>query len=407
MRILHVTHNFPRAAGDPSGNFLLALAREQVALGHDVTVVAPHAAGIAEREIVEGVRVERFRYGSDSQETLAYTGVMHEQVRRSWAGRWRLIAFLRAMRRMGNIVAREQEVDLVHVHWWFPGGLALWRSRAAAARPVLVTSHGTDLFMLRKLPVLRPLARAVLRSAGAITTVSRALAREVAGLGIPSSRVSVISMPLDLATLGHAAAPFDERDAEHLLFVGRLSVQKGVADLLEAMASVAERRPAIRLTVVGDGTERARLERLATELGIESRVDFRGTLAPALVSGFYARASVLVVPSATGRTGEIEGFGLVAAEAMLAGLPVVATSTGGLTDIVSEGRTGLLVPPEDPTALAGAIERLLHHRALARTMAEAARVEVLRRFTPGVIADAYCALYETLVKRSAAAARDR
>src|SRR5687767_2619031 len=106
MRVLHVTHNFPRWAGDFSGNFLLSLAREQVALGDDVTVVAPHAVGAAEGEWTSGVRVERFRYAADAEETLAYTGVMHEQVRRSWRARWKLLSFLRAMRRTTSTLVK-------------------------------------------------------------------------------------------------------------------------------------------------------------------------------------------------------------------------------------------------------------------------------------------------------------
>ena len=401
MRVLHVTHNFPRSAGDFSGNFLLSLAREQVALGDDVTVLAPHAPGAAERETVSGVRVERFRYADDADETLAYTGVMHEQVRRSWRARWTLLRFISAMRRATAKLVAETGPEIVHVHWWFPGGVVLSPTSRVGKRPVMVTSHGTDLFMLRKLPALRMFARRVFARASIVTTVSRALADELPALHVDASRVHVVPMPLDVDTFGGDAAAFDDRERDHVLFVGRLSAQKGAADLLRAIALLAESRPAVRVTIIGDGTERTNLEDSARTLGIAERVTFRGSLDTREVARAYRAASVLAVPSTEGAGGEREGFGLVAVEAMLSGLPVVATATGGLVDIVSDGATGLLVAPGNPGALAGALARVLSHPAAARAMAERARADVLQRFAPNAIAERYRELYRQVLQQHA------
>ena len=94
MRILLVAHGFPRRHGDPAGAFLLALARGQQSLGHDLLVVAPHDADLSMEEVVDGVRVRRYRYGEDADETLAYRGTMADQVLRSWKGRRQLVGFL-------------------------------------------------------------------------------------------------------------------------------------------------------------------------------------------------------------------------------------------------------------------------------------------------------------------------
>jgi phosphatidyl-myo-inositol dimannoside synthase len=398
MRVLHVTHNFPRWAGDFSGNFLLALAREQTALGDEVTLVAPHAAGAAEQEKVGDVRVERFRYAPDADETLAYTGVMHEQVMRSWRARFTLLRFLRELRgATGRLVASWQP-DVVHVHWWFPGGVVLAPAGVVGRTPVMITSHGTDLFLLRKLPALRIAARPIFARASVVTTVSRALADELPALAVDPSRVHVVPMPLDLETFGVDSPALEPRDADHVLFVGRLSVQKGAADLLRALAELARTRPSLRATIIGDGTERARLEQSARELGVAERVTFRGSLDTRDVARAYRTASVLAVPSTVGAAGEREGFGLVAVEAMLAGLPVVATATGGLVDIVRDGETGLLVQAGNPSAMAGALARLLSDRAAARAIAERARADVTRRFAPSAIAERYRALYRGMTE---------
>src|SRR5688500_20365183 len=124
MRILLVAHGFPRRTGDLAGAFLLALARGQQSLGHDVLVVAPHDAGLPMEDVVDGVRVRRYRYAPDEEETLAYRGTMADQVLRSWRGRRTLLRFILASRGATRRAIRAFRPDVIHVHWWFPGGLA-------------------------------------------------------------------------------------------------------------------------------------------------------------------------------------------------------------------------------------------------------------------------------------------
>jgi glycosyltransferase involved in cell wall biosynthesis len=300
---------------------------------------------------------------------------------------------------MALTVSREAGIEVAHLHWWFPAGMALWPSSVLGRVPTVVTSHGTDLFMLRTLAALRGPARAILRRAAAVTTVSQALASEVRALGLDPARVSVLPMPFDLETFGERAGAGEARDDDHVLFVGRLSEQKGVSDLLHAIALLASDRPALRLRVIGDGAERARLERQAETLGIATRTRFDGARSTADVAAAYRRATVLAVPSTTGAGGEREGFGLVAVEAMLAGLPVVATATGGLVDIVQDGDTGLLVPERQPERLALAIGRLLDDRIEREAIAGRARASASERFAPRGIAARYVALYERVAQK--------
>jgi glycosyltransferase involved in cell wall biosynthesis len=282
---------------------------------------------------------------------------------------------------------------VVHLHWWFPAGIVLAPTRVVGRTPVVITSHGTDLFMLRKLPGLRRLARVVYGRASLVTTVSNALAEELPSVGVNPSKVHVAPMPLDSQAFGGEPPPYEARDRDHILFVGRLSVQKGAADLLAALAELAPMRPALRLTIIGDGPERELLEERARKLRIAERVTFRGRLDTGDVARAYRAASVLAVPSTVGVAGEREGFGLVAVEAMLAGLPVVATSTGGLVDIVRNGDTGILVEPAKHEALAKALARVLSHPVAARAMADRARSDAQHRFAPSAIARQYRELY--------------
>jgi glycosyltransferase involved in cell wall biosynthesis len=380
-----------------AGAFLLALARGQVALGHDVMVVAPHAPGLPEADTLEGIAVRRFRYAPDAHETLAYAGTMHEQVLRSWTARWRMLRFLFAFRRAVREAVRDFSPDVLHAHWWFPAGLTVWPGQGLPRKlPVVLTSHGTDLFLLDRFRAARFAAARVFARAAQVTVISTPLVGRVRALGVPADRITVVPMPLDDATFD-GRAPENDREREQVLFVGRLVERKGAEFAIRAVARVRD----ARLVVAGDGPERPSLERLARQLGVEARVTFTGMLTPTDVAAHYRRASVLVFPAVTDWKGEQEGFGMVLVEAMRSGLPIVATRSGGIPDVIRDLDTGLLVPERDPAALADAITRVLADTALARRLAAAARADVAARFAPELIAQTFAQVYARAASRAA------
>lgn len=376
-----------------AGGFLLSLAHGQQRLGHELLVVAPHAAGLATDETVGGVPVRRFRYGPDATETLAYAGTMHEQVLRSWSARFRLLHFLRGFRRAVRAAVQDFRPDVLHVHWWFPGGLTVWPSRGLPRElPVVITSHGTDLFLLDRIRMARPLARWVFARAAQVTVISSPLVPRVTALGVPPERVTVVPMPLDAATFS-AGDGSSARDGDLILFVGRLIERKGAEFAIRAVAELRQRGKKLRLLVVGDGPERAALERLAGTLGVRAAVAFAGLLPPAEVAPLYRRAAALVFPAVTDWKGEQEGFGMVLVEAMRSGLPIVATKSGGIPDVIADGTTGLLVAERDPAAIADAVAKLLADPAQAKRLAAAAQADVAARFAPERIARVFDDVY--------------
>jgi len=374
-----------------AGAFLLSLARGQAALGHEIQVVAPHGPGLSTDDVVAGIRVRRFRYGTDRAETLAYAGNMHEQVLRYWSARFRMIRFLLAFRRAVREAVRDFQPDVLHAHWWFPGGLTLWPAgRLPASLPVVLTSHGTDLFMLDRFTIAQPLARRVFARAQQVTVISSPLVARVQNLGVPADHVTVVPMPLDEHTFSHAED--GRRETDLILFVGRLIERKGAEFALRALVELKG-----KLVLVGDGPDRPALERLASTLGVSERVTFAGTLSPSEVADWYRRASVLAFPAVTDWKGEQEGFGMVLVEAMRSGLPIVATKSGGIPDVIKDGETGLLVPERDPRALADALGRVLANTELARRLTAAARRDVASRFSAQRVARTFTDVYARAV----------
>jgi glycosyltransferase involved in cell wall biosynthesis len=390
LKILLVTHNFPRHADDMAGAFLLALARGQQALGHEVRVLAPHGPGLAERETVGGVEVVRYRYGTDAQETLAYAGTMHEQALRSWSARWRLLQFIRAGRRALRRECAAFAPDVLHVHWWVPGGFAYWPGNGRGT-PVVLTSHGTDLFLLDRFPAARSLAGPIFRSASQVTVISSPLVDRVRRLGVPADRITVLPMPVSAERF--APPIHNVRDSGRMLFVGRLIERKGAEYAIRAVATLRRQGRTVRLTVIGEGPERTQLVSLVAELGVQDAVDLAGALPHDAIADHYRTASMLLMPAVTDWKGEQEGFGMVLVEAMASDLPVVATRSGGIPDVVTDGETGLLVPERDAAALATAAARLLDEPGLSARLALAARADLERRFSPVGLAAGFNAVY--------------
>jgi glycosyltransferase involved in cell wall biosynthesis len=388
MKVLFLSHSFPRRLGDAPGSFVLRLATAlRESEGIDTRVVAPGAPGLSESDTLEDVAVERFRYAPRKYETLAYGGNMATQVQASWGARAAMLGFLGAEFRSAVRARREYEPDIVHAHWWFPNGLVgTWLSRMSH-KPLITTLHGTDVRLARSVAFSRPAFRHVLNHSAAVTAVSRWLANEAQA--VVSSPAPIVA-PMPVAT--ELFSPGDERHANRLLFVGRLNKQKGIELLLHALSRIPNTD--LHLDVVGAGDDRESLLAVAQVLGIAERVTWHGALPQPQLVDFYRRATALVVPSVD------EGLGLVAVEAQLCETPVVAFHSGGLPDIIQHDRTGVLVNDVDAGALAAALVSLLDRDDRGASLGAAARLHALATFAPESVARRYADIYKAAIASS-------
>ena len=389
LSVLFLTHAFPRWSGDAAGSFILRFAQALGQRGIYVTVLTPHAAGLARRERVDGIDVVRFRYAPASFETLAYTGTMAEQVRSSWQARVALVSLLGAGFGRALREQRRLRPAVLHAHWWFPSGVLAAAMKRLSPVPLVTTMHGSDVRLGRSTKAARSAFRWVLGSSDLTTSVSRWLSEQTHTIS-PMERPPIVA-PMPAATELFTPGPGRERD--RLLYVGRLNAQKGVELLLRALALM--QRPAT-LDIVGDGADAQSLRNLAGSLGIGERITWHGTLPQENLIPFYRRAAALVVPSRD------EGLGLVAVEAQLCETTVVAFDSGGLRDIVEDGSTGVLVPQLDEEALASAIDGLLADPIRALELGKGGRRAALRVFAPDAVADKYSSIYREAITLHAA-----
>jgi glycosyltransferase involved in cell wall biosynthesis len=336
VRVVVLTTSYPRGPEDAAGRFVAEAVDQLRATGVEVEVVSPAS----------------FRHFG-----LAYgAGIAGNLRRRPWlalAVPAMLISFWLAGRRAAR------GADLVHAHWLPAGAVAL-----ALRRPFVVQPWGTDLELARRAPWL---ARPILRRARLAICASHALAGAVRELGAREVRVVPGGVAVPEQVGGESEPP-------EILFAGRLSSEKGVLELVEAADGIP-------LVVAGDGPLRYRVP---GALGFVPHAELRR---------LYERAAVVACPSYR------EGYGMVCAEAMAHGRPVVASAVGGLLDLVVDGETGLLVPPGNVVALRAALRRLLDDPELRRRMGEAGRARARERFSWAATTQATIAAYEEALAR--------
>jgi glycosyltransferase involved in cell wall biosynthesis len=384
VNVLFLTHAFPRTAEDLAGSFILRLAVALRDEGVSVTVIAPHAPGFATRDTLLGVPVHRFRYAPDRYETLAYTGTMAEQVRQSWAGKLAPASLVAAATRSAQRRSREVLPSVLHAHWWFPSGIAAATVSALRGIPVVTTLHGSDVRLAAANALARPIFARVAGRSSIMTAVSTWLASQALTLAPAMPAPRVAPMPADVKLF----SPNGARSPDRLLFVGRLTSQKGVDVLLRALADLPRN---VSLDVIGHGGEADALRRLAVELQVEPRVRWHPPMTQTRLVEFYRAAAAVVVPSVD------EGLGLVAVEAQLCEAPVVAFDSGGLRDVVVDGVTGILAPAGSSAALGGALSDLLRRSDRGAALGRQGRARALETFAPESAARRYVAFYREAI----------
>lgn len=307
---------------------------------------------------------------------------------------------------------RGEAPSLLHAHFG-PDGVEAWPLARALDLPMVVTLHGYDINITREFWEAGgwggrfrryPHRLAALAAAPRVrfVAVSQAIRRRAVAVGLPAERIDVRHIGVDRRRFAPSGRPVAER-APNALFIGRLVEKKGCLHLVRAMAAVQQRVPDARLTIIGDGDERAGLQRLAACLGV--RVQFLGPQPAAAVARALEQARVLCLPSVAAVNGDAEGFGQVLLEAQACGVPVVTSARGGAEEGICDGVTGFAFAEGDELTLADRLTRILADDALAMVMSAEATRFVARHFDLDRCTEALEALYDDIVTADMSARR--
>ena len=385
-KLLVSTSTLPRFAGDPEPRFVLDLSKSLTKY-FDVTILAPMDSLAKSQENLEGVTVIRYHYAPfQSWETLCYPGAILPRLQ-SNPLMWTLVPLLLLGQiRMIRKLLREQSFDGVHCHWLYPQGLiqALFFS-GSNAPPFIVTSHGTDTYGFSG-SLGKKMKKFVINKAAALTFVSAQMRDYALQQGFlqphKQSHVSVIPMGVDANHFSPENRSSNWRNQNNfsgkiVLFVGRLSPNKGVNHLLEALTDAALRDRHVMLCIVGDGPARSKLEQKVRDLGITSKVRFLGSLGHQELPTVYASCDIFCLPSIIAKGGYREGLPTVLCEAFACGLPAVASDIGGVSEIVKNGENGYLIPHGDSKILASRIADIIDQKDGGESYSHQARQTAL------------------------------
>jgi glycosyltransferase involved in cell wall biosynthesis len=399
-RIVMVASSYPRFAGDSVGSFMEPIAQGVAARGHEVHLVAPWHPKWNRPKIDRGVHFHLFHYAPvEALNTFGYAEGMRADVRLrasaiAVAPLALLAGWFKALR-----VAQKKRATIIHAHWVIPGGVI--GAAAAGSVPLVISLHGSDVFVAERHSLARIAARTAFNRARWVTACSEDLRSRAAALGADAGRSNVIPYGVDSERF-RPDADLRSRGREFLAIadnvplvfaIGRLVKKKGFEHLIDAAAMLKSVHPDVRVAIAGDGDLETSLRARAHAAGVGDIVQFLGVVSHDVVPTLLAAADVAVAPSVHDDAGNVDGLPNTVMEIMASGAPLVATPAGGIGAVATDRVTARLVLERDVRALASAIDELLRDRPAALLMGRQAREFVCRHHSWARVAEDFETVY--------------
>lgn len=398
--VVMVTTSYPRFPGDSVGTFMEPIAKSVAARGHDVHIVAPWHPLVARGPEEDGVHFHFYKYAPlTSLNVFGYAGALRADV--SMRGSAYLVAplALAAGWRAARSVAKRYRATVMNGHWVIPGGVTA--AAAAPSLPLVVSLHGSDVYVAETLAPARRAAHTVFARAGAVTACSADLGRRAIALGASPDRLEVVPYGVDADRFrpdprlrakrraGLGIAP----KTTVLFAAGRLVRKKGFEYLVEAVAKLSPTTDLVAV-IAGGGDLDAELRAQAENARVADKIRFVGNISQDDVAAWLATADIVAIPSVRDDSGNVDGLPNIVLETLASGTPLVTTTAGGIGSVVEHARTGLIVPERDSSALAAAIDLLAADPSQRVRIGEAGRAAVVARFGWEFVASRFEAAYD-------------
>lgn len=394
IKILMLTHNYPRYEGDYAGIFIKLLAEKLCSFGIKPVILAPYDKGCTEYEMINGVTIYRFRYADrDEDHNIAYRGNMHQLVLGSVNGIFKFKSFLNRWRKAALDVIEKEQIELVAGHWLIPAGIVMKTIYRKTRLPMILSSHGTDIRLMRKyFKVVYRYLKSFCHELSSWTVVSNFLREGIVKMDRSLAGViEIVPMPHD-ETIFYSDETITRND-NLVVSVTRFTDQKRVDKLIQAMALLNEQKPAAKLALYGTGPLEDEIKNLVKRFGLEKIVSINKPVPQEQLREIYNQATIVVLNSFE------EGFGLALSEAMLCGAPVIGTQSGGITDIIEHEKTGLLIPLDNPEKLAQALGRFFDDKELRLRLARQGQAFAQLNYTSEKTAERYAGIIKKALRQ--------
>ncbi len=403
-----VTSSYPKYEGDVTAPFIESIASSLASRGCEVHVLAPYHPELRRAPVEKGVHLHFFKYSPfKSLNIWGYAEALEADVRVKGA-----IFPLTPVVFAGSLWAllrltREIKFDIMHAHWVVPNGPVAMIAARLRRLPLIVSLHGSDVFLAEQSRAITQVAKRVFRAAGAITAPSDDLRLRAVRLGAPADRCRLVPYGVDPGkfTRIEGAGPMLRKalglpdDALIVFAVGRMVYKKGFEYLIRAVPAVLREHPNAKIVLAGGGDLQERLMSLVQQLGVERSVLMPGWISRDKLPLYFSGCDLFVLPSVVDQSGNVDGLPNTLLEAMASARPVVATAVAGVPLAVKDGENGLLVPEKQPGELSAAINLLLRAPDLRHQYGEAGRRRVEDELNWEATARTFEQLYRAALRR--------
>jgi len=381
LNVVVITHNYIRRQGDLTALYLHRLSSGLNQKGINLTIVCPHAPGLLKKDTIDGVNIVRFDYPFSKSKPLAYTGNMHEEVGGSLFAKLVFIGFLYSFYRLAFKICKEQQADLIWANWWIPPGLVAARIASKLQIPLVISSHGTDIALLKKPGLTQTLGSYVYKRTNRATVVSSFLKKSLTENLNDIAPESVAVLPMPVGMEHFPRTDFQDNDTIRFLSVARYTKQKRLHDIVNAAEKLHAEGIDFKVTMVGEGPLENEIRTAVAEKGMAEKFDIGPLVAQQKLGELYRQCDAVLLVS------EGEGFGLILVEAGLTGRPVIGSRSGGIVDFIEHDNNGLLIDLGDVDALSACMNKIISNPDEKKRLGEGAYQTAMSSFATDVLVD--------------------
>ena len=397
--VLVTATTFPRWKNDSTPRFVYELSGK-LAEKYNIIVLAPHHKGALKREKLEKVDVRRFAYFKpEFLQKLCYNGGIIPNMESSFLANMQMPLLIISEFFAAFKIIKKEKIRLIHAHWILPQGLVGGILKKLFKIPLIVTIHGSDLFPLKG-SLFKNLHRFVVTNADFITVGSEATKKELIGR-VPgfSGNVKIIPMGVDSIIFKKIKIKKPEKYSKNkiLLFIGRLSGQKGLQYFIDAMPQIVKEEPDAKLLIIGEGPYKPELCKRINENNVNGNVEFLGSMPQSEVAKYHNYADIYIFPSLSNKTGT-EALGLALMEAMSSCCAVIGTKVGGIPSLIKNGYNGILVKQKDSRELSKSVIALLKNKKKAEAMGKNAAAFIRENYSWDKAGSEFIKIYDKALK---------
>jgi glycosyltransferase involved in cell wall biosynthesis len=401
MRIAVLTSSFPRFKGDGTAPFVKSISEAIANLGNEVQVLAPYDISLRD-DLESTVKVHRFKYvWPKSLHIMGHARTLQADVKLHPLTPLLLPLFLFA--EIINLIrlSKKMNAQVIHAHWALPNGFAAAVVSKLLGIPLVISLHGSDIFMADKNFIFRAIARWTFKQSSAVTACSQEL----------YDRAKRIHKNIDIHLIPWGADPDvfkplqnrqDVRKAygwasDEIIIstLGRMVYKKGFSHLIDIVPELISGDRRIKVVFGGSGPLEEELKEKVHQMGISNIVSFPGRIPWNEVPQFLAASDIFVLPSQRDKAGNLDGLPTVLLEAMACGLPCVASDVGGVSLVIRDGMNGFLVQPSDKDALSEKLGELINHQYFRHKMGHTARESIIEEFNWKRVAGKMFAIFQS------------